>query len=174
MQTMSHDKTLFSKVLSCPITKVRLTSSTAELRGIVQSVIRSRDFDVNFIYCRGLNTLTQWELGYSPCSCGAVKVKVSQIRLCAWPSLNWAKGISGRKPYLSFLFASASYLTGIIFPDEWSEAGSLSELQGVSHQGCTGLSIHNHQQKTQCCPRWPNCLHISVAFTDRIGEGNMY
>lgn len=50
------------------------------------------------------------------------------------------------------------------FPDE---AGNLSELQGVSHQGFRGLSVNTQSPaETQCYPHWPNCLHISVAFPD--------
>lgn len=137
---------------------IKMTSLTAELRWIVQCG-PGISMWISF-YCTSLRTV--WLTGSLWCGRGQ---SFSLLLTNIWIEIRGG-GIPCRTPYLSFLFASASLGKVRHFP---SEAGCLSELQGLSYRGHRGLSVNSQSPgETQCYPHWPNCLHISVAFPDDI------
>lgn len=162
---MQNDEKTWSVILSPHVPKyIQLFDNKDDFINSwtqVDSSVRSRDFHVNFILLYKLeNCMTHRE---------PVVRSRSKFLFAPDQHLDWDKGGGGipcRTPYLSFLFASASLGKVRHFP---SEAGGLSELQGLSYRGHRGLSVNSQSPgETQCYPHWPNCLHISVAFPDDI------
>lgn len=159
---MTHEKT-WSAPLSPLVPKcARLFDHKAE---VIDGKLNSRDFHVNFIF-----TVQAWEPSESQGARRAlVPVVRSRSKSLFAPDQHLDRdkwGIPCRTPYLSFLFAASSPGGKKSFTSSprwgWWSVRTSGCFQSRPRAPVWRYTIT--RRNTQCYPRWPNCLHVSVAF----------